>query len=178
MALSQYCSGAQPGDLIEIFRRAYQHWALYVGDNEVIHLTTPGDSGYRAVTGDLVGTVERHKIWEVVHNDRFKVNNQWDYKWEPRDRGVVVREACSMEGERIGYSAVSFNCEHFVTWLRYGKEESRQVQVTTAAVIGGGVVAVGLVALAAALFGNLLKDDDEEDGTRGRRERRHRRRQQ
>uniref|UniRef100_A0A3Q1GXC0 Phospholipase A and acyltransferase 1 n=1 Tax=Acanthochromis polyacanthus TaxID=80966 RepID=A0A3Q1GXC0_9TELE len=29
----------QPGDLIEIFRPAYQHWALYLGDGYIINLT-------------------------------------------------------------------------------------------------------------------------------------------
>ncbi|KAK2100279.1 hypothetical protein P7K49_021627 [Saguinus oedipus] len=30
-----------PGDLIEIFRIGYEHWALYVGDGYVIHLAPP-----------------------------------------------------------------------------------------------------------------------------------------
>lgn len=32
----------QPGDLIEIFRPAYQHWALYLGDGYIINLTPVG----------------------------------------------------------------------------------------------------------------------------------------
>jgi len=31
------------GDLIEIFRKAYSHWALYVGNGYVIHLTPPSE---------------------------------------------------------------------------------------------------------------------------------------
>lgn len=34
----------QPGDLIEIFRPAYQHWALYLGDGYIINLTPVGQS--------------------------------------------------------------------------------------------------------------------------------------
>lgn len=34
----------QPGDLIEIFRGTYQHWAIYVGDGFVIHLAPPCES--------------------------------------------------------------------------------------------------------------------------------------
>ncbi|CAL8284260.1 unnamed protein product [Boreogadus saida] len=30
----------QPGDLIEIFHGVYKHWAVYVGDGFVVHLTT------------------------------------------------------------------------------------------------------------------------------------------
>lgn len=32
----------QPGDLIEIFRPAYQHWALYLGDGYVINVAPLG----------------------------------------------------------------------------------------------------------------------------------------
>ncbi|XP_023604253.1 uncharacterized protein LOC102439222 isoform X1 [Myotis lucifugus] len=33
----------KPGDLIEIYRIGYSHWALYVGDGYVIHLAPPED---------------------------------------------------------------------------------------------------------------------------------------
>ncbi|XP_015424472.1 PREDICTED: HRAS-like suppressor 3 [Myotis davidii] len=35
----------KPGDLIEILRPGYQHWALYVGDGYMVHLAPPGDTG-------------------------------------------------------------------------------------------------------------------------------------
>lgn len=31
----------KPGDLIEIFRPFYSHWAIYVGDGYVVHLAPP-----------------------------------------------------------------------------------------------------------------------------------------
>ena len=30
----------RPGDLVEIFRPGYQHWAVYVGGGDVVHMTT------------------------------------------------------------------------------------------------------------------------------------------
>lgn len=36
-------SEPQPGDLIEIFRPAYQHWALYLGDGYIVNLTPIGE---------------------------------------------------------------------------------------------------------------------------------------
>ncbi|KAG7268658.1 hypothetical protein CRUP_035811 [Coryphaenoides rupestris] len=37
----------QPGDLIEIFRPGgYQHWAVYVGDDDVVHLTVSCNHGH------------------------------------------------------------------------------------------------------------------------------------
>lgn len=35
----------QPGDLIEIFRPAYQHWALYLGDGYIINVAPVGKAG-------------------------------------------------------------------------------------------------------------------------------------
>lgn len=35
----------QPGDLIEIFRPTYQHWALYLGDGYIINVVPPGKAG-------------------------------------------------------------------------------------------------------------------------------------
>ncbi|XP_034531409.1 phospholipase A and acyltransferase 4-like [Notolabrus celidotus] len=170
MAPTLFDHDAKHGDLIEIFRDMYQHWGVYIGGNEVIHLLPPdGDSsafgGLPTLLDSRTAQVRRQKIWEVVGRHEFKINNLLDGEYEPRDPRIIVREACSMVGQERPYSLAFHNCEHFVTELRYGKAESRQVK--TAAVIGGVAVAgVGLLALGAALFGSLLKDDD-------RRERRH-----
>lgn len=40
----QFEKKPQPGDLIEIFRGTYQHWAIYVGDGFIIHLAPPCES--------------------------------------------------------------------------------------------------------------------------------------
>lgn len=37
-----------PGDLIEIFRLGYAHWAVYVGDGYVVHLAPPSKDGFSA----------------------------------------------------------------------------------------------------------------------------------
>uniref|UniRef100_A0A8D0D8T8 LRAT domain-containing protein n=1 Tax=Sander lucioperca TaxID=283035 RepID=A0A8D0D8T8_SANLU len=123
--------GEKPGDLIEIDRGMYQHWALYIGGMEVVHLTTPSDSsGSSLMALDIdVGQVKREKIWEVVGNDNVKVNNLLDYKHQPHESYIIVKEACSMVGLELPYSTFTRNCEHFVTDLRYGKPESRQVGI-------------------------------------------------
>lgn len=72
-------------------------------------------------------TVRRQKIWDVVRSNRFRVNNLLDDEYEPRQRRVIVREACSLVGWEMPYCLATNNCEHFVTKLRYGKPESRQV---------------------------------------------------
>lgn len=73
--------------------------------------------------------VRCQNIWEVVCCDTFEVNNFLDDEYEPREPYIIVKQAREMVGQELPYSLTSSNCEHFVTWLRYGKPESRQVGV-------------------------------------------------
>ncbi|XDV33413.1 hypothetical protein PO909_003837, partial [Leuciscus waleckii] len=105
------------GDLIEIFRPfAYQHWAVYVGDGYVIHLTSVCKS-----------TVKREKLKDVVGEDKYRFNNLLDDDYDPRPIKDIVKEAQSLVGERHPYNVIYSNCEHFATMLRYGKPLSLQV---------------------------------------------------
>ncbi|KAM9341578.1 phospholipase A and acyltransferase 4-like [Symphorus nematophorus] len=164
MAPTLFETSPKPGDLIEIFRATYQHWAIYIGGNEVVHLIPSSDdlgpfSNLTMLVDSHTARVRRQKIWKVVGNDRFEINNLLDDEYEPRERHIIVREACRLVGRELPYSVTTSNCEHFVTMLRYGKPESRQVK--TAAVVGGVAVAgVGIAVLGAALFA-LLNNDDE-----------------
>ncbi|XP_053289718.1 phospholipase A and acyltransferase 1 [Pleuronectes platessa] len=131
---SQQCKGNK-GDLIEIFRKGYQHWAVYIGGQEVVHFGTEGgqSSGSSVSLSSSPGIVLQEKFSKVVGDDRYKVNNLLDKKYKPRDPSIIVKEACAMVGSELQYDLVTNNCEHFATEMRYGKAESRQVQgaVTT-----------------------------------------------
>uniref|UniRef100_A0A3P8S0J6 Retinoic acid receptor responder 3 n=1 Tax=Amphiprion percula TaxID=161767 RepID=A0A3P8S0J6_AMPPE len=166
-SLFQFDSEPKPGDLIEIFRGTYKHWAIYIGGHEVVHLIPPTNpAADLGPIGDLLtlfdsntATVRRQKISDVVGSSRFQINNLLDDDRRPREPHVIVRDACRMVGQELPYNAATYNCEHFVTELRYGDAESRQVQ--TAAVIGGVAVAgVALAVLGAALFSSYNKDDN------------------
>ncbi|XP_060919198.1 phospholipase A and acyltransferase 4-like [Labrus mixtus] len=166
MAPTLFDHGAQPGDLIEISRDTYQHWAVYIGGNEVVHLIPPDDDhgsfgGLLTLINCSTAQVRRQKIWEVVSHHSFKINNLMDDEYEARDPHTIVKEACSRVGVEQPYSIMSHNCEHFATELRYGKAESRQVKLA-AAIGGAAAVGVGLVALG-ALIGSLLKHDDKKE---------------
>ncbi|KAM7403689.1 hypothetical protein PAMA_004229 [Pampus argenteus] len=163
MASTLFDISIKPGDLIEFYRGTFEHWAVYIGGNEVVHLVPQGAeddsvpfSNLMSVLDSGIAEVMRHKIWEVADSDRYRVNNLQDDEYEPRDRSIIVRDACSMVGQRLPYCLVSHNCEHFVTELRYGKPESRQVK--TVAVIAGVTTAV---VLGATLFSFLLKDNNK-----------------
>ncbi|XP_020775394.2 phospholipase A and acyltransferase 3-like [Boleophthalmus pectinirostris] len=173
MAPTLFDNPPKPGDLIEIHRGVYEHWAIYVGQNEVVHLIPPTN-----MDGDVSGlvslaqyfdsssaVVKCEKIWDVVGSDRFYVNNLLDHKYERRNPNNIVRDALKLVGRVLPYNVATYNCEHFVTNLRYGKPESRQVKN---AVVAGGVAVAGVaaVALGAALFASLLshssRDDDDD----------------
>ncbi|XP_044231405.1 phospholipase A and acyltransferase 4-like [Thunnus albacares] len=167
MAPTLFDNPAKPGDLIEIDRGTFKHWAVYIGGNEVVHLMPLNADNNSESFGTLmrfldsgVAEVKRQKIWELVGSDSYDVNNLLDDEYEARERHVIVREACRMVGRQMPYCLFTDNCEHFVTNLRYGKPESRQVK--TAAVIAGVATAgVAIAALGAVLFSSLLKDDDK-----------------
>lgn len=72
--------------------------------------------------------VKKEEIWDVVGSDEYRINNLLDHKYEPRSITKILREAESLVGNRLPYCVVRGNCEHFVTELRYGKPESRQVK--------------------------------------------------
>ncbi|XP_008063716.1 retinoic acid receptor responder protein 3 isoform X1 [Carlito syrichta] len=140
----------QPGDLIEIFRIGYQHWAIYVGDGYVIHLAPPneypgaGSSSIFSVLTDMA-EVKWERLEDVVGNCNYRINNSLDREYIPRRVEVIIEAAKSQVGEKLKYNLVRRNCEHFVTDLRYGKPRSKQVDK---AKIGAGVTtALGVLGL-------------------------------
>ncbi|NXM51077.1 HRSL1 enzyme, partial [Gymnorhina tibicen] len=115
----------EPGDLIEIKRHGYQHWALYVGDGYVIHLTD--DRSLFASLLSRRAKVKKQLLKEVVGNDEWCVNNKYDRSRTPRPVKEIIQRAESCIGKEVPYRLFHNNCEHFVTELRYGKKFSYQV---------------------------------------------------
>ncbi|XP_057706787.1 phospholipase A and acyltransferase 4-like [Corythoichthys intestinalis] len=161
MASTQYDEKPKPGDLIEISRGTYQHWAIYIGNGYVVHLAPPsevpgaGINSMMSVLADMA-IVKKEELWEVIGESFWKINNILDGKYEPRPVSIIVRDAIELVGEVMPYCLIRRNCEHFVTQLRYGKGQSRQVrQVGEAVMVAGGLTLgfLGIAALAATLFG-------------------------
>ncbi|XP_022058959.1 phospholipase A and acyltransferase 3-like [Acanthochromis polyacanthus] len=167
MAPTLYDEKPEPGDLIEIFRGSYQHWAVYVGDGFVVHLAPPsevagaGASSMMSVLAEKA-LVKKEELWDVVGTHKWIINNGLDNKYTPRPARTIVREACALVGSELNYCVFRGNCEHFVNELRYGKAESRQVRKAGEVVVGVGLAAavgLGVVALAGALFGGSKKEN-------------------
>ncbi|XP_059566333.1 phospholipase A and acyltransferase 3-like isoform X14 [Myotis daubentonii] len=131
----------KPGDLIEIFRPGYQHWALYVGDGYVVHLAPPGNIPGAALanlmsSGSLRAIVKKQLLCVVTGKDKYRVNNKHDRKHKPLPPSKILRRAQELVGQEMRCNLTSDNCEHFVNELRYGVSRSDQV---TKALLGVGV---------------------------------------
>ncbi|KAM9658831.1 phospholipase A and acyltransferase 2-like [Trichechus inunguis] len=142
------------GDLIEIFRTGYEHWAIYVGDGYVIHLAPPSEfagAGVASIMSALMdkAIVKKELLSVVVGQDGYRINNKHDDRYSPLPRNKIVKRAEELVGREVPYKLISGNCEHFVNELRYGVSRSDQVSdaVTIAGVAGVGLAAVGLFAL-------------------------------
>lgn len=127
----------EKGDMIEFPRGLYSHWALYIGNNEVVHLAGDEDDGidrrfdsthFFSVSGRSFqkAEVKIDKFWDVAENSLAKKNNGKDGKFRPLPKAQILRNALSKLGT-IGYNVLSDNCEHFVAWCRYGEKKSDQV---------------------------------------------------
>ncbi|NXD49525.1 HRSL1 enzyme, partial [Corvus moneduloides] len=122
----------KPGDLIEIDRPLYQHWALYVGDGYVINVT-PVDEGAPSlfVSTTSIFTrkakVKKQLLKEVVGDDEWCVNNKYDRSRTPLPVEEIIRRAERWIDREVTYDLLGSNCEHFVTELRYGEGVSDQV---------------------------------------------------
>jgi HRAS-like suppressor 3 len=125
----------QLGDLIEVDRTLYSHWALYVGNGRVIHITGEDDQ-------DLPDTehavVKEGFLIEVAGSSYVRVNNK-DVPANHRglttfDADTVVANARSMMGSRVPYNFLTKNCEHYLTEWRYGKSWSDQASVAMTAI--------------------------------------------
>ncbi|NXK70996.1 HRSL1 enzyme, partial [Sylvietta virens] len=124
----------QPGDLIMIYRPGYQHWALYVGDGYVIHLTSKPCAWW--VLGCPKSPVslyykrpmvKKELLKEVVGEDKWRVNKKYDHSRTPLPVKEIIQRAEKCIAMEVEYDVITCNCEHFVTELRYGEAASDQV---------------------------------------------------
>ncbi|NP_001412813.1 phospholipase A and acyltransferase 3 isoform 2 [Mus musculus] len=142
----------KPGDLIEIFRPMYRHWAIYVGDGYVIHLAPPSEiagAGAASIMSALTdkAIVKKELLCHVAGKDKYQVNNKHDEEYTPLPLSKIIQRAERLVGQEVLYRLTSENCEHFVNELRYGVPRSDQVRdaVKAVGIAGVGLAALGLV---------------------------------
>ncbi|KAL3870944.1 hypothetical protein ACJMK2_038972 [Sinanodonta woodiana] len=162
------------GDTIEFPRGYYSHWAVYIGDEHVVHLSGDDNDGINGnfdsghiftICGQTFNKalVKLEDFWNVALGSKAKVNLNKDRKMRPLRKGEIVDRALSKLG-RIGYNVMWSNCEHFASWCRYGTEKSEQVE-TALTVAGIGATALTLlgIAIGSALSGSKSQESDEEE---------------
>lgn len=113
-----------PGDMIEVDRKLYQHWAIYVGDGFVVHVTTPGSGSFSYSKGE----VKCEPLKDVLQKNSYVVHNYLDNVYRPRPVDEIVNLAKQKIGETWHYNLLMSNCEHFATEMRYDLPQSRQVK--------------------------------------------------
>lgn len=117
------------GDLLEIDRCLYFHWAIYVGGGEVVHIV--GEDGEDLPDSD-VAVVRRDKLVNVVGSDKVRINNKEirakDRGLTPLDTDQVLANVRSMVGSKVEYNLLTQNVEHYLTEWKYGTSWSDQVR--------------------------------------------------
>ncbi|KAL3870918.1 hypothetical protein ACJMK2_038946 [Sinanodonta woodiana] len=162
------------GDTIEFPRGCYSHWAVYIGDEKVVHLTGDDNDGINGNfdSGNLFTICGRRfnkayvkvdNFWDVVLGCQARINKSKDKNMRPLAEEDIVQRAMSKLGE-IGYNVMWCNCEHFASWCRYGKEKSEQVEkaLTWAAVGASALAALGIL-IGSARSRTKTQESDEKN---------------
>lgn len=76
LSLLQFREEPKPGDLIEISRIGYSHWAIYVGDGYVIHLAPPGKDYESIISKDMSHNENNSKVSAIMGNPSWFVPDQ------------------------------------------------------------------------------------------------------
>ncbi|CAC5424346.1 PLA2G16 [Mytilus coruscus] len=141
----------EEGDLLEIDRGAYCHWAVYIGNNEVVHVAgidgpVASDPSHSfSVSGVLFdkAEVKRENVFDVLGTSKCTINNSKDRGNKCFTPKEVVKRALSMIGP-LKYNVLWSNCEHFASWCRNGEAISKQADnLLTAGMVVGTVVIIG-----------------------------------
>lgn len=136
--------GLRRGDLLEVPRTIFTHFGIYLGDHKVAHLIPdilPVLTSDKRLIGSVI-TNQRLILGCIYKRATVRVDTLEDFAYGSkilvnRMDKVVKSKAFSNEdvatrAERllgsIPYSLLWNNCEHFVTYCRYGAAASRQTE--------------------------------------------------
>uniref|UniRef100_A0A8C5STG6 LRAT domain-containing protein n=1 Tax=Laticauda laticaudata TaxID=8630 RepID=A0A8C5STG6_LATLA len=136
--------------MIQFQMFGFQHWGIYIGEEEVVHFTWPS-SGAGSQPVQARFKVRKEKIKDVQGVLKIAVWNKFDEKYPPLDPVCVVKRARHMENKVLRYNPVNANCEHFATLMRYDKALSDQALLG----VFGFAGPLALQALLGSLASNL-----------------------
>ncbi|KAM3937909.1 lecithin retinol acyltransferase [Leptodactylus fuscus] len=124
------------GDLLEVHRTLFVHFGIYLGNNKVAHLmpdilTAISDdkcligkvvTNKRLILGVLakVASIRVDTVQDFAYGGDIMVNHMdKSFKTKPLSSEEVAERAEKLLGS-TSYSLLWDNCEHFVTYCRYG----------------------------------------------------------
>ncbi len=144
------------GDLIEIKRSVYDHWGVYVGDGEVIHLCDEEDRK---------ATIKRDLLKGVCGKSLCRINNLGKAAQKrglrPRSVDNILKAAYKMLNEKFDYHPIDNNCEHFVTSCRFGLRFSEQAEAAKMDPTGFTQLAVPVVTKVIMEANSIIDDSSE-----------------
>ncbi|XP_053316376.1 lecithin retinol acyltransferase-like isoform X1 [Spea bombifrons] len=134
----------QRGDLLEVERTLFIHFGIYLGNNQVAHLipdilpAISSDrsqikkvvSNKRLIMGVLakMASVRVDTLQDFAYGGSITVNEMdQSFKNKPLPNEDVAQRAEKLVGA-TSYSLLWDNCEHFVTYCRYGVPTSFQTE--------------------------------------------------
>ncbi|XP_072536851.1 phospholipase A and acyltransferase 4-like [Salminus brasiliensis] len=141
--VAEIVANAQFGDLIEFsYPIGYSHWGVYDEDGYVMHFGVADETqlmntfrGYLQtvfpVCGDLLlgeTKIRRQPVSEVTVPKGAHVlvcNNRHALKASTAEEIRSRRDA--LLDKELHYKLFSLNCEHFATFMRYGKAVCNQI---------------------------------------------------
>lgn len=132
------------GDLLEVPRTIFTHYGIYLGEHRVAHLIPdilPVLTSDQKLIGSVItnkrlilgcvykrATVRVDTLEDFAYGSKILVNHtDGEMSGEAFDNEAVARRAEKLIGS-IPYSLLWNNCEHFVTYCRYGSAVSRQTE--------------------------------------------------
>lgn len=132
------------GDLLEVPRTIFTHYGIYLGEHRVAHLIPdilPVLTSDQRLIGSVItnkrlilgcvykrATVRVDTLEDFAYGSKILVNHMdGAMSGEAFDNEDVARRAEKLIGS-IPYSLLWNNCEHFVTYCRYGSAVSRQTE--------------------------------------------------
>lgn len=134
----------QRGDVLEVPRSLFTHYGIYLGDNKVAHLIpdilpvftndtkliSSVITNKRLILGCIYrcATVRVDTLEDFAYGSNIMVNHMD----KMMKKQAFVNEDVAKRAEKligaIPYSLLWNNCEHFVTYCRYGYAASRQTE--------------------------------------------------
>lgn len=135
------------GDLLEVPRTLFTHYGIYLGDSKVAHLipdilpVLTNDTklissvitNKRLILGCMYrcATVRVDTLEDFAYGSNILINHMDKMvKSQAFPNEEVAKRAEKLIGA-VPYSLLWYNCEHFVTYCRYGAAASRQTEKVT-----------------------------------------------